>query len=59
MFILTLSTVLEEYEDLDSAMNDCFLVYPDASFSWWNEDGEETFMDVIDGGNVIGRIIER
>lgn len=59
MFILTLSKVIEEYDDLDSAMNDCFLVFPNASFSWWNEVGEETFMDVIDGGNVIGRITEK
>lgn len=59
MYTLIIGNVAESYDDLDSAMNDCFLVFPDASFSWWNEAGEETFLEVIDGGNVIGRIIER
>lgn len=62
MFILELGSIKEEYPDLDSAMIDCFEVYPDADFSDWNELGTETWMTIYENNKtnsiIVGRITD-
>ena len=62
MFVLELGSIKEEYPDLDSAMIDCFEVYPDADFSDWHESGTQTWMVVYENNKTnsiaVGRILE-
>ena len=46
MYKLQLGAIKETYDDLDSAMIDCFGIYPDADFSNWNSTTTETWMDI-------------
>lgn len=62
MFRMEIGAIVEIYLDLDSAMIDCFGVYPDADFSNWHETATETWMDIYEDNNItssiVGRIIE-
>lgn len=58
---LILGSIEEHYDDIDSAMNDCFGIYPDAFFSEWHENGTETWLDIFASyadRTIVGRIME-
>ncbi len=46
------------YGNLDDAMTDIFIEHPEADFSLWNEDMVHSWMDILEGGKIIGKIIE-
>ena len=58
MYIMTLDSISEKYDDLDQAMHDCFNIFPNASFSEWQETATETWMDIINNDIVVGKIFE-
>jgi len=61
MYKLSLGVIEENYPDLDQAMEDCFLLFPDADFSNWNEDNNSTWMDIYENNKtslIIGTIQE-
>lgn len=61
MYKLVLGVLEQEYPDLDSAMEDCFEIYPDADFSNWNEKDKSTWMDIYENNKsslVVGIIKE-
>jgi hypothetical protein len=61
MYKLTLGAIEQNYPDLDSAMTDCFEIYPNADFSNWNEKDKFTWMDIYENNKtsvIIGTIQE-
>ncbi|MDD3175531.1 MAG: hypothetical protein WC929_05780 [Bacilli bacterium] len=58
MYKLQLGVIEELYNDLDSAMIDCFSIFPNASFSLWQESQITTWLDVIDENFFVGKIFE-
>lgn len=46
------------FNDLDSAMYGVFELFPRASFSLWNDNLQESWMDIYDGETRIGRFVE-
>jgi len=39
-------------------MHDCFNIFPNASFSEWQETTTETWLDIINNDIVVGKIFE-
>ena len=58
MYTIKINNMTEDCPDIDSAMELCFLVYPNAFFSSWNDNQEETWLDILDGSEKIGKIME-
>ncbi len=62
MYLLNIGEIEQEYPDLDSAMVDCFEVYPDADFSNWNENENATWMNIYENNKtsslIVGTITE-
>lgn len=61
MFTLEIGAIVQEYDELDSAIVDCFEIYPDADFSDWQEDTKASWMTIYENNdrkNIIGKIIE-
>jgi len=61
MYTLQIESLNEQYSDIDNAMEDCFLLYPTADFSWWNSDKTTSWIDIYRSSTdktIIGRIIE-
>ena len=51
----------EMYENLDNLMNDVFGIFPDASFSSWNDSNAESWQDIYENYNnhtILGKISE-
>ena len=55
---ITLDGLSENCPTVDDAMELCFLIYPNASFSSWNDSQDETWLDILDGSEKIGKIME-
>lgn len=50
-----------DYELLDDAMAEILIKVPEASFSFWNDDAEKTWLDIYESDankNIIGKIYE-
>jgi len=58
MYIIKIGLLEESCSDVDSAMHKCFMLFPDASFSSWNETKSETWLDIVDDGQIVGKIFE-
>ena len=60
MYSMIIGNMLpESYGDIDSAMNMCFEIFPDAEFKGWNENLSESWLDIISDNMIVGKIIER
>lgn len=46
------------YKFVDDAMTDTFLMFPDADFSLWNDSETDVWMNIINHGEVVGKIFE-
>jgi len=58
MYKLQLGVIEELYNDLDSAMIDCFSIFPNAYFSDWQETTNETWLNIYNNNILIGKIFE-
>lgn len=61
MYELIIGSISQSYDNLDSLMNDCFEVFPEADFGLWNENLVETWQDVFESHankTIVGKIIE-
>jgi len=48
-------------DDIDDAMNMCFMIFTDAAFSWWNSYQQTSWLDVYaseDDHTIVGKIFE-
>ncbi len=58
MYKLIIGSMEEDCDDLDQAMYLCFGLFPDADFSGYNENDTESWLDIKDGNETIGKIVE-
>ena len=54
-----MDSIEESCDDIDSAMNMCFEIFPDAEFKGWQENLSESWLDIIDNNETVGKIIEK
>ena len=59
MYTIVVDSIEEICNDIDSAMNMCFEIFPDAEFKGWNENSTESWLDIISENTTVGKIIER
>ena len=59
MYIIVVDSIEEICNDIDSAMNMCFEIFPDAEFKGWQENSSESWLDIISENTTVGKIIER
>ena len=59
MYIIVVDSIEEICNDIDSAMNMCFEIFPDAVFKGWHENSSESWLDIISDNITVGKIIER
>lgn len=61
MYTLQIESLSEKYDGIDRAMEDCFQLYPDADFSWWNSNENSSWIDIYRSSTdktIIGKIVE-
>ena len=59
MYTIVVDSIEEICNDIDSAMNMCFEIFPDAEFKGWQENSSESWLDIISENTTVGKIIER
>jgi len=52
---LMLTTI---HDSVDEAMEKAFELYPTSYFSSWHETSSECWMDVVNSGRIVGKIVE-
>ena len=58
MYRIIVGSLEEQCIDVDQAMNMCFDIFPAAEFKGWNETESKTWLDIVNGNDIVGEIIE-
>ena len=59
MYRIIVGSLEEQCTNVDQAMDMCFEIYPGANFKGWNETQSESWLDIVDDKEIVGRIIEQ